>query len=47
MSQLGVKAQAEMMPSACLVSNSFAIPEMAAQTVIDVTDQRQTRLYIY
>lgn len=47
MSQLGVKAQAEMMPSACLVSNSFAIPEMAAQTVIDVADQRQTRLYIY
>lgn len=47
MVKLGIKAQAEMMPSACLVSNSFAIPEMTAQMVIDVTDQRQTRLYIY
>jgi hypothetical protein len=47
MAKLGAKAQAEMLPFACLVSNSFAIPEMTAQTVIDVTDQRQTRLYIY
>ena len=47
MVKLGAKAQAEMMPSACLVSNSFAIPEMTAQTIIDVMDQRQTRLYIY
>lgn len=47
MATLGAKAQAEMMPFSCLVSNSFAIPEMTAQTVIDVTDQRQTRLYIY
>jgi len=47
MAKLGTKAQAEMLPFACLVSNSFAIPEMTAQTVIYVTDQRQTRLYIY
>lgn len=47
MTRLGAKAQSEMMSCACLISNSFAIPEMTAQAVIDVIDQRQTRLYVY
>lgn len=47
MARLGAKARSEMMSCGCLISNSFAIPEMTVQTVIDVTDQRQTRLYIY
>lgn len=47
MAKLGAKVRAEMMPGACLVSNSFLIPEMTVQTVVDIADQRRTRLYIY
>lgn len=47
MARLDAKAKAEMMPTACLVSNSFAIPDVPAQAVIDAGDSRQTRFFIY
>lgn len=47
MIKLRIKAQSEMMPSAYLVSNSFAIPDMPVKKVINVKDQRKTCLYIY
>lgn len=47
MSRLWSKAKDEMKPGACLVSNSFAIPGQAPQTIIDVADKRGTRLYVY
>lgn len=47
MPQLWQKAVAEMKPGALLVSNSFAVPEVEAESVRAVADRRGTRLYIY
>jgi SAM-dependent methyltransferase len=47
MSRLWEKACAEMKPSACLVSNSFAIEDVAPDQVVEVADRRATRLYCY
>ena len=47
MRRLWDKAQQEMVGGALLISNSFAVPEIVAQTVCQVEDARQTRLYIY
>lgn len=47
MSRLWAKAQAEMSPGACLISNSFAIPETAPHFSTDVPDRRHTRLHVY
>lgn len=41
------KAQSEMSPGAMLVSNSFAVPDVGALSVISVGDRRGTRLYCY
>jgi hypothetical protein len=47
MAELWEKARAEMSPAALLVSNSFAVPEVAPVAVITVADRRATRLYLY
>lgn len=47
MSRLWAKAQAEMSPGACLISNSFAIPEIPLHFSTDVPDRRHTRLHVY
>lgn len=47
MPRLWAKACAEMTPGALLVSNSFAVPDIAPTAVIAVGDRRATRLYLY
>ncbi|MGF1546546.1 MAG: class I SAM-dependent methyltransferase [Thiotrichales bacterium] len=47
MADLWRKAQREMRPGATLISNSFAIPGVEPDDIIEVDDHRQTRLYIY
>lgn len=47
MPRLWSKAKAEMTHGALLVSNSFAIPEIAPDRVVAVPDGRATRLFCY
>lgn len=47
MAALWKKLEREMQPGSVFVSNSFAVPEVAAERVIEVDDGRQTRLYCY
>ena len=47
MSQLLVKAQSEMQPNALLISNSFPMPGIDPDGIVNVTDKRLTRLYCY
>ena len=41
------KARAEMRPGAVLVSNSFQIPGVESDGVLEIEDKRKTRLYCY
>lgn len=41
------KARTELRPGSLLISNSFPVPELAPEAVLDVNDRRQTRLFIY
>lgn len=47
MARLWRKVTEEMAENTMLVSNSFAIPSVAADHVIAVADRRATRLYLY
>jgi hypothetical protein len=47
MPRLWGKACAEMRPGTLLVSNSFAVPDVAPEAVVTVEDRRETRLYLY
>jgi len=47
MAALWEKAQREMRPGTLFISNSFAVPDVAAEQVIEVDDARQTRLFCY
>lgn len=47
MPRLWAKARAEMAPGTVLISNSFAIPDLAPDRLIAVDDRRATRLYRY
>lgn len=47
MARVGEKALAELRPGALLVSNSFPIPDLAPDFVVDLPDRRRTRLYAY
>jgi len=47
MPRLWIKASGEMGADARLVSNSFAVPDVEADQVIEVRDRRATRLYLY
>jgi SAM-dependent methyltransferase len=41
------KAVEEMKPGCLLVSNSFAVPDVAPENLVELTDRRQTQLYCY
>jgi len=41
------KAQQEMKPGSILVSNSFAVPDVEAEDVWELSDGRHTQLLIY
>lgn len=47
MPRLWAKACAEMSPGALLVSNSFVIPEVAAERVVAAIDRPSTQLFCY
>lgn len=47
MPRLWIKAQEEMNAGAMLVSNTFAIPDLEPEQLIEVDDRRTTRLYCY
>jgi len=47
MARVYAKAKAEMRPGTLLVSNSFAVPDVTPDRIIEVGDGRQTRLYLY
>lgn len=47
MPRLWGRAAAELGPDAMLVSNSFAVPGVAAEKTIPVADRRATRLHLY
>jgi hypothetical protein len=47
MARLWQKCRDEMRTGAWLVSNSFPVPERAADAVLQVPDRRATRLYCY
>ncbi len=47
MPRLWAKASVEIAPGTMLISNSFAIPDVAAAAVITVEDRRATQLYVY
>ncbi|MDD5175038.1 MAG: class I SAM-dependent methyltransferase [Sterolibacterium sp.] len=47
MPRLMEKALAEMRPGTLLVSNSFAVPAVTAERVVELADRRATRLHCY
>lgn len=47
MPRLWRKASTEMAPGTLLVSNSFAVPDVAPNRVIEVDDRRATQLFLY
>ena len=47
MPRLWQKARTEMVPGTLLISNSFAVPDIAPSRTVDVPDRRATRLYLY
>jgi hypothetical protein len=47
MAQVWAKASAEMRPGSLLVSNSFPIPDLEPDQIIQVPDRRGTLLYCY
>ncbi|OLP53243.1 hypothetical protein BJF92_00255 [Rhizobium rhizosphaerae] len=47
MPRLYEKALREMRPGTLLVSNSFIVPDVAPERVIEVEDGRRTRLHVY
>ena len=47
MANLWVKISKEMQPGSLFISNSFPVPERAADFVIEVNDKRRTRLFFY
>jgi len=47
MPRLWKKVQSEMKPGSVFVSNSFPVPDTEPSEIWELSDQRQTRLYIY
>jgi len=47
MPKLWLKVQSEMQPGAVFVSNSFPVPEVEPTEIWELSDKRQTRLFIY
>lgn len=47
MADLWVKAIHEMHPGSLFISNTFAVPDVVADQIVEVDDARRTRLYCY
>lgn len=47
MNRLWQKACAEMRPGTCLISNTFDIPGVAAEKIVELDDFHRSRLYVY
>ena len=47
MPELWVKIQHEMKPGSLFVSNSFPVPDIEPENVLELDDARRTRLYCY
>jgi hypothetical protein len=47
MPRLHLRARGQMRPGACLISNSFEIPDVIPDQHIEVNDRRATQLYLY
>lgn len=47
MPEFWVKSVEEMRPGSLLVSNSFAVPGVESDQILEVSDRRATRLYCY
>ena len=47
MAQLWSKTSTEMRPGTRLISNSFPVPEVPAEAIIEVGDSRRTQLFVY
>jgi hypothetical protein len=47
MTALWQKIRHEMRPGSLFISNSFAVPDVEANSVTDVDDTRRTRLFCY
>lgn len=47
MPRLGEKARREMKPGSLLVSSNFPVPDWEPESVIEIEDRMQTRLYCY
>lgn len=47
MPELWAKIEREMVPGGLFVSNSFPVPGLEADHIVDLDDGRQTRLYCY
>lgn len=47
MPEVYAKARCEMRPGTLLISNSFTVPDHAADDVVEVADWRRTRLYVW
>jgi len=47
MTELWRKVEREMRPGSLFISNSFPVPDIAPTRIIEIGDNRQTRLYCY
>ncbi|MDR1367416.1 MAG: class I SAM-dependent methyltransferase [Candidatus Accumulibacter sp.] len=47
MAPLWEKLRAEMRPGSLLISNSFAVPGLSPDEVVEIGDARETQLYLY
>ena len=47
MARLYAKARAEMKPGSLFISNSFAVPDVAPDEIVEVDDSRHTRLLVF
>ena len=47
MERLYAKAKREMKPGSLFISNSFAVPDVNPNEVVEVDDRRQTKLLVY
>lgn len=47
MARIWQKACAEMCPGSCFISNTFAVPGVRAEKIIELDDFHHSRLYVY
>ena len=47
MARLYAKAREEMKPGSLFISNSFAVPDVDPDEIVEVDDSRRTRLLVF